>query len=251
MSRSKDFPSITLYGQRVTSLSFEDTVQAVSTALKTKKKLLIFAMNVHILLELRRKPEYKEKHNRADLIIPDGVPLLWMARMQGKRMNGRVSGTDLCGKILSLEYASGQHPKIFVVASRESVIHTLRKLYPDTVVGGYVPPFQESWDTSVTEEIKGLVTLSNADTLLVGISPLKQEKWLWEHFKDLKGVYVAMGVGSALEILTGEAPRAPELLRDRGGEWLWRVILEPRRLCKRYYKDILELMSLLITFKKK
>ena len=73
---------------------------------------------------------------------------------------------------------------------------------------------------------------------------MKQEKWLINNFTKLKNVYLGMGIGSALDILSGEKRRAPKLMKDFYLEWLWRLILEPKRLFKRYLGDFLFLIRL-------
>lgn len=250
MSRFKSFPSITLYGQRITSLSFEQTIDAIASTFKKQQKLLLFAMNVHILLELHKQPQCKKQHDTADIIFPDGVPLLWLAKFQAKTLNGRVSGTDLCEKILTLESWSEVPARIFVVCSRKSVLEKLLRIYPNTVIDGYIPPFVDEWGQAITDEIIQGIKKARANVLLIGISPLKQEKWLWEHFSHLPDLRIGAGVGSALEILTGEASRAPKLFRDHGLEWLWRVLLEPRRLLGRYTKDAGRLFTLVLSREK-
>lgn len=230
-----------VFNQRIDFLSFDETLFLSQKAVLEKEKSLFFAMNVHILKLLSKDRKFKEKHERkASLIFTDGMPLIFLSKFK-KFSNGelkeRISGTDLAEQIL----ISKEH-KVFLLGTSETILKEVAKKY--SVCGFYSPPFQEKWSEKEDQKIINLINKSKANTLLVAVGPLKQEKWLINNFSKLKTVYLGMGIGSALDILSGKKRRAPKLMRDFYLEWLWRLILEPKRLFKRYLGDFLFLIRL-------
>lgn len=230
---------IFVLGQPLTVVSFDDVYRKVMEAVQYKKTYLVFAMNVHILLELRRQVEFQSKHQNTSLIFADGVPLLWLAKWQGTPLPGRVSGTDLCQKILE------SNRRVFLVTATTATGRVLHQKFPHSVVGSFSPPFVENLGGSVLRQLQTKLKQTRAEIILMGVGPLKQEKWLLATMPKLKPAVVGVGVGSGLEILAGQKPRAPRFWRDTGFEWLWRLGLEPARLFQRYFEDMIDLLGII------
>ncbi len=233
-----------LLSQRVDCLTRESIDKRVYESIKRKKKTLVFAMNVHILLELRNDQPCKEKHNNNSLIFCDGVPLVWLSKLSWystKSLPGRVSGTDLVERILQ-----NDRYKIYIIGSTLQILKRIVEKYPKNICGFFAPPFGNDWNEKVDEVILTQIKKTKPDIVLIGVGPLKQEKWLIKH-SDKINAFVGIGVGSAFDILSGTTPRAPSILRNNGLEWLWRVVLEPKRLLRRYLTDFLHLTWLIIS----
>ncbi len=234
----KKFSSTTVLGQRVDCVTFAQTYQAIVEATKLRPRRIpsyFFALNLHILLELSENSIFAALHNQAEIIFADGVPLLWLSRATSRPLPERVSGTDLVEKILQ------ERQNVFLLGSTPEVLTAVTKKYPKAVVGSYSPPFGKAWTKKVDEQIIQRIKKSRAKIVMVGVGPLKQERWLLTHLPKTSAA-VGMGVGSAFDILAGKTPRAPRLWQSLGLEWVWRVLLEPHRLAKRYIYDILRLL---------
>lgn len=230
--------SIKILNQRIDDTSLDEVIFLIKKSVKEKNKNLFFALNINILILLKENPLFKKKHEKlAKVIFLDGVPLIWLINLVKKRKIKRVAGTDLTGKILE-----DKSLKIFLLGSTDQVLKDAKSRYP-SVCGYYSPPFNDSWVETEKQKIINKINKSKANVLLVAVGPLKQEKWLVDNFNDLN-CFVGVGVGSALEILTGKVRRAPELLKNNGFEWLWRLYMEPKRLFKRYLFDFFKFIKL-------
>ena len=190
---------------------------------------------VHGVMESQRDPQLKHIHNRAGLVTPDGMPLVWISRLRGFRGVDRVYGPDLMLAISGLSAERGF--RYFLYGGREGVAERLsarlRGQFPGLqVVGTYCPPFRpltEEEDARVME----MINQSGADIVWVGLSTPKQEHWMAAHLGKIKAP-VMIGVGAAFDIHAGLVLQAPRWMQRFGLEWLFRLLIEPRRLWRRY-----------------
>jgi N-acetylglucosaminyldiphosphoundecaprenol N-acetyl-beta-D-mannosaminyltransferase len=190
---------------------------------------------MHGVTEAQRDPNLLRVLNDADLVVPDGMPLVWLARLRGFRLKRRVYGPEL---MLSFcEATAGKGYRHFLYGGSPEVCdvldETLRQRYPGIrMVGTYSPPFRPL----TAEESADIVEMINRvapDVVWVGLSTPKQERWMHEHRKQLNAP-VLIGVGAAFDINSGAKKQAPEWMREHGFEWLFRLVQEPRRLWRRY-----------------
>jgi N-acetylglucosaminyldiphosphoundecaprenol N-acetyl-beta-D-mannosaminyltransferase len=216
----------------ITPISVNVLHDFINAALKGTKKRLFFAMNIHIFCELYKDPLFNKKHDRADVIFIDGVPLLWFTRLLRRHVLNRISGTDLVEWILRTQ------KKVFLVGPPNKTVSILKEKFPSAICGSYSPPFGVLWTDDVDKQIIKASNKSKATIILVGVGPFKQERWLLNNLSKTNAV-LGIGVGSAFDILSGKIPRAPKILCDNGFEWMWRIMKEPRRLFPRYLRDIL------------
>ena len=233
--------AISLFSQRIDNFSFNETYKKIVALTELKSQSYVFAMNINILLMLQEDQKFRKIHDQAKIIFADGVPLIWLSKFFSKnKLKERVSGTDLVEKILK-----ESEKKVFLVGSTPKILKKMQRLYPKTVIGFYSPPFLKNWPKNINQKIIQEVNQSKAEIAMVGVGPLKQERWLIDYLPKTKA-RIGMGVGSAFDILSEEVPRAPKIMKDTGFEWLWRIILEPKRLFVRYLKDAFKLLSLII-----
>ena len=190
---------------------------------------------VHGVMESQRAPELQQIHNRAGLVTPDGMPLVWISRLQGFRHVDRVYGPDLM--LAVCERSAERGFRNFLYGGREGVAERLsarlRERFPRLqVVGTYCPPFRP-----LTEEedarVVAMINRSGADIVWVGLSTPKQERWMAAHLGKIE-VPVMIGVGAAFDFHTGLVPQAPRWMQRSALEWLFRLLAEPRRLWRRY-----------------
>ncbi|WP_169334363.1 WecB/TagA/CpsF family glycosyltransferase [Rubritalea marina] len=200
---------------------------------------MIATANLDFLALVQEDDQLQQALIESDLVLADGMPLIWMSKLLGDPLPERVAGSDMVPRMLGLAEAKGY--RIFFLGGKEEVIHAaeqnIRKKWPELQIAGmYSPPFAplEQMDhASICQRIKE----SQTDLLFVSFGCPKQEKWMAMNFREL-GVPVSIGVGATIDFLAGTVKRAPVWMRKTGLEWVYRTCQEPKRLAKRYWKDI-------------
>lgn len=194
----------------------------------------ICVANVHMLTTAYENPKFKAVLNNANLVIPDGMPLVWTQKIKGYQNAERVSGPDLMIKLCQL--AAEKNQSIYLLGSDTETLNLLsQKLitqFPDLEIAGmHAPetlPEEPDLDLTLVEKINA----SNASILFVGLGCPKQEFWCATHAPFLKPI--SIGVGAAFDFHAGTKKRPPIWVQQKGLEWLYRLLSEPRRLWKRY-----------------
>ncbi|MFZ0591021.1 MAG: WecB/TagA/CpsF family glycosyltransferase [Bryobacteraceae bacterium] len=201
----------------------------------TRLARYICVTSVHGIIMARDDREVADVLNQADIATPDGMPIVWALHSLGCRNQQRVYGPTLMLEICRRAADTGL--KIFLYGGRENVlpelIGRLGTKFPGLlIVGSYSPPFR-----SLTEEeeitVRQRIIESDADLVFVGISTPKQEKWMHVHRDAFPGVTM-VGVGAAFDFHAGRVRQAPDWMQSSGLEWLFRLLMEPKRLWQRY-----------------
>ncbi len=190
---------------------------------------LIVTPDTTALMQARWDATLLEAYKQADLVTPDGIGLVWAARLLGTPLPTRVSGIDILEAFC--RRAAEQGYRVFFLGAApgvaEEAAQKLQARYPGLpIVGtqhGYFTPEEEP---QLLREIQR----KKPDALFVGLGVPKQELWMLRHRDALDGVPVVMGVGGSFDVLSGRLPRAPESWQRLGLEWLWRALREPQRL---------------------
>jgi N-acetylglucosaminyldiphosphoundecaprenol N-acetyl-beta-D-mannosaminyltransferase len=192
----------------------------------------VVTVNAAILCLIRSDPELREACRRGDLVVPDGVPVVWTSRLAGEPLPERVAGADLMVRLL--EAGSRHRLRVYLLGARREVLdELLRRLardYPGlTVAGARDGYFGPDDHPRVVAEVREALP----HMLFVGMPSPFKETWCERHRKDLD-VPVIMGVGGTFDVLAGYVRRAPRLMQTMGLEWSWRLAMEPRKMWKRY-----------------
>jgi GDP-L-fucose synthase len=214
---------------------FAVVTKALEWARNGESRVLVFA-NVHLVMEAVENPSYLECLERADMVNPDGMPLVWALKFLGDREASRVYGPDCMLEMIEAA-ADNQIPVGFYGGSPEvlsSLLAQIRQRYPKIKVEyAASPPFR-----AVSAEENDLVVedivRSGARILFVGLGCPKQEKWMVTNAGRIPAVM--FGVGAAFDFIAGSKRQAPRWMMRNGLEWLFRLATEPRRLAKRYIK---------------
>lgn len=197
------------------------------------------AANTHVAALSRHDPAFGESVRRFDLVVPDGVPLVWAMNAgvpKARQLTDRVYGPTL---MLETLRATGGRPEFrhFLLGGKTSTLEKLEARFarecPDTVIADTdSPPFGE-WPEDEFARIAAKIREARANLIWVGLGCPKQEHWIARHKAELPpGVY--FGVGAAFAFHAGEVSQAPATMQKFGLEWLYRIAKEPRRLFKRY-----------------
>jgi N-acetylglucosaminyldiphosphoundecaprenol N-acetyl-beta-D-mannosaminyltransferase len=189
---------------------------------------------MHTFVEAPKDEELRDLLNDAELIAPDGMPMVWLGRRQGKQVE-RFCGPDVMPAILDRSRRMG-FSHFFYGGKPENVekmVESLQERFPGLNVAGiYSPPFRPL----TLEESQGVVEMINAsgaDFVWVGLGSPKQDKWL-ANYRPLLNAPVMLAVGAAFDFENGTIKRAPRWAQRTGVEWLFRLAAEPRRLFWRY-----------------
>lgn len=223
-----------ILGVRLSPTDYDLAVQQVLSWAARRESRYVCAANVHMVMEAWDAPEFRRMINAADLVTPDGMPLVWMMRLKGERDQTRVYGPALMLHIL--EAAAREGVPVGFYGSKLDVLTTLvermQLRHPLlNVAFVYSPPFRDL-SREEDEEIISRIHASGVRVLFVGLGCPKQEIWMAEH-KDRVSA-VMLGVGAAFDFLAGAKSQAPLWMRNSGLEWLFRLFTEPGRLWKRY-----------------
>jgi N-acetylglucosaminyldiphosphoundecaprenol N-acetyl-beta-D-mannosaminyltransferase len=227
---------IDVLGAPLDAVTFEQTVSLIEEAVNARGRLVIAAGNVDQVMKARRDPQFADLLRRADLVIADGVPLVWAATLLGNPVRGRVSGTDLVRRCAQVSARTGR--AVALIGGRpgvaERAARVLEVQYSGARLDAIATPMPLTDDDSraMASEIRS----RGAAIVLVALGAPRQERWV-QTYLDQTGAHVGMGVGSAFDILCGDQPRAPKWMCDHGLEWFYRMILDPRRLVRRYLID--------------
>ena len=192
----------------------------------------VITANASHLCMMRRDRELARACGAGSLILADGMSVLWSLRASGCRIPERVTGVDLMARLLT---ASAQHRlKVYFLGARREVVTKLvertRAQHPGVEIAGFHDGYFGPDDhTKLVEEIRA----SGAHMLFVGMPSPFKETWCERHRERLN-VPVIMGVGGSFDVLAGFIKRAPRWMQSSGLEWFWRLLMEPRKLWKRY-----------------
>ena len=226
-----------ILGTKVNATSYVHAAATVCEWAERKESRYVCIATVSQVMEGHDAPGFQRVMNEADLVPPDGMPLVWGLRLLGCKKATRVYGPDLTPIILERAALDGL-PIGFYGGSPsvlDRFVQVMRERFPKLQVAyAYSPPFRDltpEEDQRVVQEIDG----SGARILFVGIGNPKQEFWMAAHRGQVQAVMV--GVGAAFDFLAGAKPQAPRWMMGVGLEWLFRLATEPRRLWKRYLKQ--------------
>jgi N-acetylglucosaminyldiphosphoundecaprenol N-acetyl-beta-D-mannosaminyltransferase len=193
----------------------------------------IAVTGMHGVTEAQHDPGFKQILNSADLVVPDGMPLVWLGRRQGHRLQRRVYGPELMQTFCLVTGPKYRHFFYGGIPGVATLLgEILQKKCCTNVVGSYSPPFR-SLSNEEDDKIVSLINAAKPSILWIGLSTPKQERWMYEHRSKLR-VPVVVGVGAAFDLTSGRMRQAPPWMREHGFEWFYRLLREPRRLWRRY-----------------
>jgi len=226
--------SINVIGSNIHTTSYVDATIQIVKWVKLDETRIVFAANVHMLMEAYDERLFQPIINQADLVTPDGMPLVWMLRLKGKRNQQRVYGPTLMLHVL--EKAAYEKIPVGFYGGRpevlERLVEQMQIKFPGLDIAyTYSPPFRPL-SSREDEEICQTIQASGLRILFVGLGCPKQERWMAEHHNRISAVM--LGVGAAFDFHAGVISQAPSWMQGLGMEWAYRFMQEPRRLWRRY-----------------
>ena len=221
-------------GMRVDATSYEDAAGRVVEWATERVGRYVCVANVHMTMEAYDDPAFRSLVNDADLVTPDGMPLVWLLGRAGIRDATRVYGPTLTLHVCEAAARAGI-PVGFYGGRPESLnglVAAMRARFPALQVAyAESPPFRPATPAEDDATVAAILG-SGARILFVGLGCPKQETWMAAHEDRLP--LVQLGVGAAFAFHAGEVRQAPAWIQNLGMEWAFRLAMEPRRLWKRY-----------------
>lgn len=228
--------TIRIFGVKIDKLTQREVLEKVENYLNDSVTRTIYTPNTEIVMEAKKDKKLKNILNDGDIVIPDGIGLIYAAKIKKKKLPERVTGCDVSFKILEMANKNGH--SVFLLGGKEGVAeeagHRLKEKYPNIKLAGVQNGYFKGAHIGHPghEEEKKIVeniNASKADILFVGLGAPKQEIWIDENKKELN-CKVIIGNGGTVDIIAGRVCRAPEIYQKLGLEWLYRLAKDPKRI---------------------
>ncbi len=225
-----------IIGSPVTALPFTAQIEIILDWAKDYRGKYVCVANVHMLVEAYWHPEFASVLKRADLVTPDGMPLVWMIKALGGHNQNRVAGMDI---FLSLcQRAAQDNLKVFFLGSHKAILDQMRvrliREFPKLQIAGMEPLPFGSLSLLESDELVQRIHESQAHLIFISLGCPKQEYWMSRHKHKISAVMI--GLGGVFPVYAGIHKRAPQWMQDLGLEWAFRLAQEPKRLWKRYWR---------------
>ena len=223
-----------IFSFQFSTLSFSDTILKIIELAQKKVSAYICIANVHMTVEASQNPSFADVLHQADLAVLDGMPLCWSFKWLHGFKPDRIAGRHLMHALL-LEAAKNKMPVLFYGSSPDKLEKAeafLMNNYPGLIIAGMISPPFRPLSFAENQAYISQINASGAQLVFVALGCPKQEIWMHQ----MKGQINAtmLGIGIALEVLTGQQISTPVWMERAGLEWFFRLMKEPRRLFKRY-----------------
>jgi N-acetylglucosaminyldiphosphoundecaprenol N-acetyl-beta-D-mannosaminyltransferase len=222
-----------LFGVPVAAITMDTTLGLVEEAVVTRRPLQIGVVNAAKLVNIQRDAELRADVLSSDLVLADGMAVVWASRLLGRGLPERVTGIDLMMGMLTRANAAGY--RVYCLGATPEVLGgvlgRIKREYPGiAIAGSHHGYFKETEEGAVAAHIEA----ARPDILLIAMTSPRKERFLSRWSRQL-AVPVCHGVGGSFDVFAGYVQRAPERWQRMGLEWLYRIKQEPRRLWKRYF----------------
>lgn len=227
---------VSIFGVEICNISFEENIIILRDFLQSKKLNRIYTPNTEIVMTAKKDKNLQDLINRAELVIADGIGLIYGSKMRKKPLKERVTGFDTSVELLKLADELGLN--LYFLGGVEGVAKdaaiNVEKKYKNLKVAGFHNGYfmgshmeveNSSEENSIIEEINS----KNVHIIFVGLGFPKQEIWIDKNYHKLKAKII-IGNGGVLDILAGKAKRAPEIFIKLNLEWFYRLISDPSRI---------------------
>ncbi len=237
-------PRIKILSVGIDATSYTQATAQILTWAHSGGNHYVVIANVHVIMTAASDRRYSAILDEADLVTPDGMPLVWGMRQLGARHQTRVYGPDLM--LACCATLAEDHVPVFLYGATTETLQqleiNLKQRFPDLrIVGSYAPPFFNSDYQSIQEQVAidlPKIRATGAKVIFIGLGCPKQEQWMAaasaQAIADKVSIGVMIGVGAAFDFHSGQVKQAPRWMMAIGLEWCYRLCQEPRRLWRRY-----------------
>jgi N-acetylglucosaminyldiphosphoundecaprenol N-acetyl-beta-D-mannosaminyltransferase len=236
-----------ILGMPIDAIEMPAVMHSIDIAAANAEPFLISTPNVNFLVNSQNDPEFKESLLLSDLCPPDGMPIVWIARLMGIPIKHRISGSDIFAALKVRPRPAGPL-KIFLFGAKESVAAAAARTLNATAglrCVGWICPGWGSVDELSEQTFIDMINSSNADFLMATLGAVKGQRWLLRNHDRLQ-IPIRCHLGTTINFQAGTVKRAPRTIQQLGLEWLWRIKEEPY-LWRRYLYDGSVLLRLTLT----
>lgn len=219
---------VNILGVRVNKYTMQEAVRKASSLMETEGLSMIFTPNSEIILYASNNLEFAEVLNKGDMVIPDGIGVVYGAKILKNPIKERVAGYDLVCNLLPIMAEKGQ--SVYLLGAKPGVAkkaaETLLAKHPGLVIAGTHDGYFKD-----DEEVIADINKCAPDFLMVCLGFPKQENWIYNNREKLSAK-LAIGAGGCLDVFAGTVQRAPEFYCNHGIEWLYRLVKQPTRFVR-------------------
>jgi N-acetylglucosaminyldiphosphoundecaprenol N-acetyl-beta-D-mannosaminyltransferase len=216
-------------------VTFAQALDRIARLVERQRGGAVFTPNVDHVVKAEHHPDFRRAYARADLCLPDGMPLVWASRLLGPPLPEKVSGSDLVLPLMRL--AAQRRWRVYLLGGApgvaEAAAEKLTRELGVAIVGTDSPIVDSDGTEDRSEQTLEHMAAVSPDLVLVAFGAPKQELWI-DRFGNRLNPAVAIGVGGSLDFLVGRTRRSPAWMSRAGLEWLFRLLQEPRRMWRRY-----------------
>jgi len=200
-----------------------------------KSKVLINTINAHSFNTVQKDEDFHNALKFSDVLLPDGVSVVWAMRMLTGKKIKKIAGADLFK--YEMERVNAINGKCFFLGSSDDTLQKIQKRasqeYPNVQVFCYSPPYKSRFSDEESQLMIDAVNAVKPDVLFMGMTAPKQEKWAYQNFDQLMVGHICC-IGAVFDFYAGTVKRAPDWMIQLGLEWSYRLLKEPRRMWRRY-----------------
>lgn len=231
----------------VDNLTMDEAICKINELIINKKPSYVVTPNVDHIVKLEEDKEFQNVYKNADLILTDGMPLIWISKLKKNPIKEKVSGSDLFPKVCEMAAQKGY--KVFLLGAAEGIAakaaKNLELKYEGlNIVGTYSPSYGFEKNNEEINRIIHMINELKPDILAVGLGAPKQEKFIYKYKNNLN-VSVSLAIGASIDFEAGNINRAPKWMQNSGLEWFYRMIKEPERMFKRYLVDDMKIIKII------
>lgn len=242
---------IEIVGVPFDNITWDECLAKFDELIAKRSPVYVITPNVDHIVKLHKNPSYRKVYDEAALNLADGVPVMWAAKFLGTPLKDKISGSDLLPVMCKVAAEKGY--RLFFMGGRvgaadQAAVEFCQRFPGLQIVGTYCPPFGFEKDEAENTKIVNIIRDAKPDILFVGLGAPKQENWILR-FLHQYNVPISIGVGASFEFAAKMVKRAPVWMQKAGLEWFWRILMEPKRLWRRYFIEDMQFFPLL--FKQK
>lgn len=228
-----------IVGLQANELTYQEALDEIERRIEKRAPFCTMFVNLDVRLKAESDENLKRILNHSELTLVDGMPLVWLSHLYENAVPERVAGSDLVPALCKRAAERGW--SIFILGGApgvpEKAAENLKQLYPEICIKGvYSPPQGFEKDPNEIENIISRIRKAEPTILIVCLGCPKQEYFVSEYYKKC-GAVLSICAGATVDFMAGNLRRCPKWMGDIGLEWLFRVVMEPRRLFKRYFLD--------------
>lgn len=223
----------TLFQIPFDNLTYEEALKNIDGFLESNRVNVMTVINVAKLVKMQKDSELVQSVLESDLILADGMPIVWISKLLRAPLKQRIAGCDLFQKLV--EHGQNGKYRFFLLGATEEVVLKVKEVFTSRYPKSQIVGYRNGYFSEAEEpEIAEMINQSKANVLFLGFSSPKKENYVLRNKASFTNVRFIQGVGGSFDIVAGITKRAPRWMQNTGLEWFYRFLQEPRRMFKRY-----------------